>query len=72
MKVICTAVVENPQQRDNLKECVQILGGVPNEAGDTVCVEYEGDNAEKFIELFEHYVRHEIKTCNGNCPHCNH
>lgn len=64
MRVICTAVVENPQQRDNLKQCIGILGGVPNEAGDTVCVEYEGEyaKAEKFIELFEHYVRHEIRT----------
>lgn len=64
MKVICTAVVENPQQRDNLKQCVEILGGVPNIAGDTVCVEYDGEpsKAEKFIELYEHYVRHEIIT----------
>lgn len=62
MRIICTAIVENPQQRKNLCQCVGILGGVPNVAGDTVCVEYEGINTEKFIELFEHYVRHEIKT----------
>ena len=62
MKVICSAVVDNPQQKENLCQCVEILGGVPKCSGDTVCVEYEGYNAEKFIELFEHYVRHEIKT----------
>lgn len=62
MKVICSAVVDNPQQRENLCQCVNILGGVPICSGDTVCVEYEGIKAEKFIELFEHYTRHEIKT----------
>ena len=62
MKVICSAVVDNPQQKENLCRCVEILGGVPKCSGDTVYVEYEGHNAEKFIELFEHYVRHEIKT----------
>lgn len=61
MKVICTAIVENPQQRDNLCQCIGILGGVPIVGNDAVNVEYEGVNAEKLIELFEHYVRHEIK-----------
>lgn len=64
MRVICAAVVENPQQRENLYQCIEILGGVPTVGNNTVCVEYEGENAkaEKFIELFEHYVRHEIRT----------
>lgn len=61
-KIICTAVVDNPQQRENLCDCVKILGGVPQLSGDTVCVEYEGKNVDKFIQLFEHYVRHEIRT----------
>lgn len=61
-KVICSAVVDNPQQRENLCQCVNILGGVPRVTGDTVCVEYEGINTEKFVQLFEHYTRHEIKT----------
>ena len=61
-KIICTAVVDNPQQRENLCDCVKILGGVPQLSGDTVCVEYEGENVDKFIQLFEHYVRHEIRT----------
>lgn len=66
MKVICAAVVENPTQRENLCECINILKGVPCVTGDTVCVEYDGDKAkaEKFIELFEHYTRHEIRTQN--------
>ncbi len=61
-KVICSAVVDNPQQRENLCDCVNILGGVPIISGNTVCVEYEGAKAEKFIELFEHYIRHEIRV----------
>lgn len=62
MKVICTAVVDNPLQKENLCQCIEILGGVPTVCNDTVCVEYEGYNTEKFIELFEHYTRHEIRT----------
>jgi hypothetical protein len=63
MKIVCTAVVENPQQRENLCQCVEILGGVPKCSGNTVCVEYdEGINTGKFIELFEHYITHEIRT----------
>lgn len=61
-KCICTAVIDNPVQRDNLCQCIEILGGKPTESGDTISVEYEGPNTEKFIELFENYTRHEIRT----------
>lgn len=62
MTITCTAIVENPQQRNNLCECIEILGGVPSINKEAVSVTLSRDDAkaEKFIELFEHYVRHEI------------
>lgn len=71
MKLKCSAVVENPVQRDNLCQCIRILGGEPVEYKDKVSVEYEGTDTDKFIQLFEHYVRHEIHTCKGNCGECH-
>ena len=63
MHVICTAVVEDKRQIENLRDCIMILGGTPHIAGTSVCVEFAGDMAttNKFIELFSHYVEHEIK-----------
>ena len=63
MHVICTAVVENPLQRENLCQCINIVGGVPAISRETVCVDYTGNDqeAEKFVEIFEQYCRHEIK-----------
>ena len=67
MHVICTAVLDNLLQRENLCQCIEIVGGVPIVARNTVCVEYSGDDqvAEKLIELFEQYCRHEIKVLKG-------
>lgn len=62
MRVICTAVVEDERQRDNLCECVGILGGKPQISGNTVCIEYEGPErtATKYMELFEQYPTHGV------------
>ena len=62
LHVLCTAVLDNDQQQDNLIQCIKILGGEPQVSRNTVCVEFVGakDKAEKFIELFEHYSRHSI------------
>lgn len=62
MDIICTAVLDNNKQIQNLCECIEILGGMPCVSGNTVCVEYHGikAKAEKFIELFEQYARHGI------------
>lgn len=62
MKIKCTAIVENPQQRDNLCQCIGILGGVPDVNKEAVSVTLLRDDAkaDKFIELFEHYARHEV------------
>lgn len=56
------AVVENPDQRENLRQCLNILGVAPCIYKDVVCMhcEDDGEKTEKFIELFEQYTRHEI------------
>lgn len=64
MKLKCVAVVDNALQRENLCQCVNILEAVPVIHKDTVRVEvdYPSPKAEKLIELFEQYTRHEITT----------
>lgn len=49
------AVVENPEQRENLRQCLNILGVAPCIYKDVVCMhcEDDGEKTEKFIELFE-------------------
>lgn len=61
MRTICAAVCEDARQRENLCQCVNILGGVPLITGNTVSVEYEGTLISKFVELFEQYPTHEIR-----------
>lgn len=58
----CGAIVENPEQRENLLHCLSILGVQPCIYKDSVClyVPENDDRAEKIIELFEQYTRHEI------------
>lgn len=58
----CNAVIENKAQRDNLCDCIRILGGVPEVNKDTVSIDYDGPQTtrDKFIELFEQYPRHGI------------
>ncbi len=62
MMIKCTAILDNPLQRDNLCKCIEILGGVPNINKEAVSVTLSRDDAraDKFIELFEQYVRHEV------------
>jgi len=58
------ATVDNKQQRDNLVECITILGGKPDTSFCDVILEYEGtkDECDIFIKLFEQYHRHGIYT----------
>lgn len=57
------AIIENPDQRENLRQCINILGEAPCIHRDSVCVTLPSDDAraEKFIELFENYTRHKIQ-----------
>lgn len=54
-KCICSAVVADSVKRDNLCECVQILGGFPVECGDTVSVVYAGERAPTMALVFQQY-----------------
>lgn len=60
MKVRCEAIVENPVQRDNLCQCIGILGGAPVVDKDKISVVYDGEKGETMISLFEQCVRHKI------------
>lgn len=57
------AIIENPDQRENLRHCINILGEIPCIHKDSVCVTLPRDDAraEKFVELFENYTRHKIQ-----------
>lgn len=60
MKIRCEACTKDEAQQDNLCQCVRILGGEPNIAGDTVSVEYDGEKTETMIKLFETFSNHAI------------
>ena len=64
MKIFCTAIVPEPQQMDNLSQCVEIIGAVPDVRGDTIYVDYQGERevAMKLMELFQQYPVHGIST----------
>lgn len=63
MRVICAAAVDDYSKRQNLCNCVSILGGTPNLSGNTVSVEFNGDAsvAESFVNLFKNYLSYEIR-----------
>lgn len=62
MKVFCTVVIEEPQQRDNLCRCLDIIGVEPDVKGNTIYAEYEGERetAQKLMDLFQQYPFHGI------------
>lgn len=64
MVLKCVAVVDNELQRENLRQCVEILKAKPSVDKNTVTVQvpYGTEQSEKLIELFEQYTRHEIST----------
>lgn len=64
MRVVCEAIVDNPIQRDNLCQCINILGGIPVIHRDKVVVDYEGDKSDTMVKLFENHVRHTIHIIN--------
>ena len=62
MKVFCTAIISEPQQMENLCQCVKIIGAVPDVKGNTIYVDFEGERetGQKLIDLFQHYPLHGI------------
>lgn len=61
--VKCVAVVENPEQRENLRKCLNIVGVAPCIYKEVVCVSFNETDvqADKIIEIFEQYPRSEIR-----------
>jgi len=59
--VRCIAYVD-VAQRDNLVQCINIIGGKPIVHKDQVSVEYSGEKEALMIELFEQYTRHKIQN----------
>ena len=66
MKIHCEIVVDNAMQRENLIECLKIIGVEPIVKRDMVCADYEGKADDKqsklLIEIAENYVRHFIRV----------
>ncbi|MDO4527039.1 MAG: hypothetical protein Q4B87_03045 [Candidatus Saccharibacteria bacterium] len=62
MRVIYTAVVEEPLQRENLVQCIEILGGTAKIKGYVVTLECKGDKSQndKFTSLFKQYPHYKI------------
>lgn len=60
MIIYCEATIENPAQRDNLCECINIIAGIAKVENDKVKLEFEGskEKCELLINLFEQYPRH--------------
>lgn len=60
--ILCTALLDNAMQIENLRQCIVILGGKPCISGNSVCVEYTGNSekTDKFVELFDQYPHHGI------------
>lgn len=63
-KVRCEAIIDEPRLRENLCQCVGILGYTPQVARNRIVVECEGEKANKMVELFEQFHRHSIHITN--------
>ena len=67
MRVKCTTVIDNLEERERFVKRLKSLGVSPKVYGDTVCVEYTGCNKVKYdmlIDTFEDRTRHTIDV---NC-----
>lgn len=65
MTLNCSAIIDNPDEKDHFTKQLEALGIKPTVIGNTVCVEYKGYNRVRFnsiIEAFESKNRHSIDT----------
>lgn len=66
MTLVCTAIVENRAQRENLELCLDIIKVKHETTRDAVSVRYTcpkpSKTCEQIISIFENYARHEIKV----------
>lgn len=58
----CVATLDNKVQIENLKQCIEIIGGKPIVDKNIVsaCAEYPSDLATHLLLLYDNYWRHEI------------
>ena len=57
--VHCGAEVWEEQLRNNLCQCITIIGGKPIVNGNNVSVDYKG-KPDKMVALFDHFPVHNI------------
>lgn len=57
--VYCEAIIPEEKLRDNIRQCIKILGGEPYVHGDKISVTVS-KNESKMIELFEQLSAHNI------------
>ena len=62
MRVTCSAIVDDSRKRDNLCECIEIIGAEYTANGNTVYADYTGEKetGQKLISLFSQYPVHGI------------
>lgn len=58
--VYCEATIHEKKLRDNLIQCVKILGGNPLVVADRVSVTTD-KNDDKMIDIFEQFLIHDIR-----------
>lgn len=64
MMVKCNATIENPKQRENLIQCINIIGATPIVHGETVFASAYDDKEQidKMMSLFEQFCKHSIRV----------
>ena len=62
MRMTCSAIVEDPKKRDNLCECIEIVGADSVVMGNTVYADFSGDadTGKKLMELFKQFRQYGI------------
>lgn len=64
-KCICKVVIVDDIKRENLCECLEVLGGFPIECGNEISVVYAGENVEVIASLFSQYKDSRVWKSSG-------
>lgn len=65
MRVKCTAIIDNPGERERFLKKLKGLGLKPSVVGNMIYIEYTGYNKTKhdiIVDVFEDRTRHTIET----------
>lgn len=62
MRIVCNTIIDDPKKRDNLCQCIEILGAEYDVSGTTVYADFTGeeDTAKKLMDLFRQYKTYGI------------